>query len=245
MRESIAGLGTDDETLISTIVLRSEIDLMDIMIDYERMFGVTLQDDVRGDTSGDYENILLKIINPPELAEELNAFPVTLDDIGQMTPEIEISENNDKNEMTLESDTGVGTESVARIVETDLQVALDTCTRPVEVESDYDMDAARESKIEDVIETEDKTEASEATTTSEQEKSIPGLMISKSNEDNASDVDNDNELVIFLQCAEVEPVPVKKQIELDMKVEEETVHNKFKSLDESGEDNDADEATGG
>lgn len=70
LRESIEGIGTDDETLISTIVLRSEIDLVDIIMKYEVIYGTSLEDDVIGDTSGDYKNLLLKLLTVPEEEEE-------------------------------------------------------------------------------------------------------------------------------------------------------------------------------
>lgn len=66
LKEAIKGLGTDDDTLISIIVLRSEIDLRDIMDCYYRKFGVTLEEDVAGDTSGDYKHIMMTILTLPD-----------------------------------------------------------------------------------------------------------------------------------------------------------------------------------
>lgn len=71
LRDAIQGLGTDDDTLISIIVLRSEIDLRDIMACYHKKFGVTLEEDVAGDTSGDYKQIMMTILTlPDEQGEE-------------------------------------------------------------------------------------------------------------------------------------------------------------------------------
>lgn len=43
-----------------------QIDLVDIVRIYEKKYGVTLAEDISGDTSGDYEDILLKIIKIPD-----------------------------------------------------------------------------------------------------------------------------------------------------------------------------------
>ncbi|MBZ3882245.1 Annexin A11 [Sciurus carolinensis] len=53
--------GTKDRTLIRIMVSRSEIDLLDIRAEYKRMFGKSLYHDITGDTSGDFQKILLKI----------------------------------------------------------------------------------------------------------------------------------------------------------------------------------------
>ncbi|CAH1725197.1 annexin B9 [Aphis gossypii] len=62
LHKSMAGLGTDDKTLIRIIVSRSEIDLGDIKQVFEKKYGKTLESWVTGDTSGDYRKLLLKII---------------------------------------------------------------------------------------------------------------------------------------------------------------------------------------
>ncbi|XP_050434340.1 annexin B9-like [Adelges cooleyi] len=62
LHKSMAGLGTDDKTLIRILVSRSEIDLGDIKLAFERMYGKSLESWVSGDTSGDYKKLLLKIV---------------------------------------------------------------------------------------------------------------------------------------------------------------------------------------
>ncbi|VVC32318.1 Hypothetical protein CINCED_3A006952 [Cinara cedri] len=62
LHKSMVGLGTDDRTLIRIVVSRSEIDLGDIKVAYEKKYGKSLESWIIGDTSGDYKKILLKII---------------------------------------------------------------------------------------------------------------------------------------------------------------------------------------
>ncbi|XP_054257275.1 annexin B10-like isoform X1 [Macrosteles quadrilineatus] len=63
--KAIDGLGTDDATLIRIIVSRCEIDLGNIKQEYERLYGKTLESDVKGDTSGDYMKTLVALIGGP------------------------------------------------------------------------------------------------------------------------------------------------------------------------------------
>ncbi|KAK8385025.1 hypothetical protein O3P69_014531 [Scylla paramamosain] len=63
LNQTMAGPGTDDKALIRIIVSRSEIDLADIKERYKEMYDRELADDVRDDTSGEYQKLLLAIIN--------------------------------------------------------------------------------------------------------------------------------------------------------------------------------------
>ena len=56
------GAGADDNTLIRVIATKSEIDLEQIKVEYEKKFGQSLADTVSMDASGDYKNLLLAII---------------------------------------------------------------------------------------------------------------------------------------------------------------------------------------
>uniref|UniRef100_A0A0N4Z1U3 Annexin n=1 Tax=Parastrongyloides trichosuri TaxID=131310 RepID=A0A0N4Z1U3_PARTI len=60
--DSMKGLGTRDKDLIRIIVSRSEIDLRDIAMAFERKYNKTLADMIKGDCGGDYRDALLAII---------------------------------------------------------------------------------------------------------------------------------------------------------------------------------------
>lgn len=63
---AIEGAGTDDDTLIKVVVHRSEIDLLDIMDMYEEKYKKEMVADVGDDTSGDYKELLMKILKRPD-----------------------------------------------------------------------------------------------------------------------------------------------------------------------------------
>ncbi|XP_063788148.1 annexin A4 [Pseudophryne corroboree] len=59
--KSMKGLGTDDNTLIRVMVSRCEIDLLEIRSEFKKMYGKSLHSFIKGDTSGDYRKLLLKL----------------------------------------------------------------------------------------------------------------------------------------------------------------------------------------
>ncbi|KAF3448771.1 hypothetical protein FNV43_RR09484 [Rhamnella rubrinervis] len=62
IRDSIVGLGTDEDSLTRAIVTRAEIDTMKIREQYSYLYKDSLNDDVIGDTSGDYKNFLMTLL---------------------------------------------------------------------------------------------------------------------------------------------------------------------------------------
>ncbi|XP_058734937.1 annexin D3 [Vicia villosa] len=62
IRDSIVGFGTDEDSLNRGIVTRAEIDLLKVRFEYANMFKNNLDDDVIGDTSGDYKEFLLTLL---------------------------------------------------------------------------------------------------------------------------------------------------------------------------------------
>ncbi|EFX74402.1 hypothetical protein DAPPUDRAFT_215008 [Daphnia pulex] len=59
---AMKGLGTNDNALIRIIVDRSEIDLVNIKSEYERIYCKTLLSSVQSETSGDYRRALICLI---------------------------------------------------------------------------------------------------------------------------------------------------------------------------------------
>lgn len=62
IRTAILGLGTDEDSLTRVIVTRAEIDLTNIRAEYVNTYKSKLNDDVIGDTSGDYKDFLMTLL---------------------------------------------------------------------------------------------------------------------------------------------------------------------------------------
>ncbi|KAL4240205.1 hypothetical protein ACF0H5_000999 [Mactra antiquata] len=60
--KSMKGAGTDDRTLIRVIVTRAEVDMVQIKQEFQKMYGQSLEQFVRDDTSGDYRRALLALV---------------------------------------------------------------------------------------------------------------------------------------------------------------------------------------
>ncbi|KAJ7949327.1 Annexin [Quillaja saponaria] len=62
VRDSIIGLGTDEDSLTRAIVSRAEIDMLKVRTEYAYMYKSKLDDAVIGDTSGDYKDFLMTLL---------------------------------------------------------------------------------------------------------------------------------------------------------------------------------------
>ncbi|KAF7836169.1 Annexin D3 [Senna tora] len=62
VRDSIVGFGTDEDSLTRAIVTRAEIDLSKVREEYASMYKSSLDDEVAGDTSGDYKEFLMTLL---------------------------------------------------------------------------------------------------------------------------------------------------------------------------------------
>lgn len=65
LRNAMKGLGTKESTLNQILITRSEIDLVQIKLAYKNLFNRDLDRDIRSDTSGDYEKLLLELLKDP------------------------------------------------------------------------------------------------------------------------------------------------------------------------------------
>ena len=61
VNKAIKGLGTNDKLLIRIMVTRNEIDMNHIKQYYKQLFKKDMIDDIKGDTSGDYRKLLLRL----------------------------------------------------------------------------------------------------------------------------------------------------------------------------------------
>lgn len=59
IHKAIKGLGTNDKMLIRNIVSKEGPDMKDIRESYKNLYSKDMLDDIKGDTSGDYQKILL------------------------------------------------------------------------------------------------------------------------------------------------------------------------------------------
>ncbi|XP_076948136.1 annexin D5-like [Bidens hawaiensis] len=64
LHKSMAGLGTNDTTLIRVIVTRTEIDMQYIKAEYHKKYKKSLNDAVHSETSGHYRTFLLSLLGP-------------------------------------------------------------------------------------------------------------------------------------------------------------------------------------
>ena len=58
IHKSVKGLGTKDKMLIRNVVSREEVDMKEVRESYRNLFGKDMVEDIRSDTSGDYQKIL-------------------------------------------------------------------------------------------------------------------------------------------------------------------------------------------
>jgi len=62
LHETMDGLGTDDDALIEILSFRNKDELQDIQTEYLKRYGRQLSEDIKGDTSGNFEKLCLKLM---------------------------------------------------------------------------------------------------------------------------------------------------------------------------------------
>ncbi|XP_064385002.1 annexin A4-like [Halichondria panicea] len=69
LRKAMKGLGTDEKALINLLCYRSNAQRQELKIKYKSMFGRDLVDDIKGELSGHFEDVMLGIMMPiPDFA---------------------------------------------------------------------------------------------------------------------------------------------------------------------------------
>jgi len=64
IRDAIKGLGTDDAKLVSIITKRNNAHLVAVGAEYQASFGKSILEDIKGDTSGNYRELLVSLVEP-------------------------------------------------------------------------------------------------------------------------------------------------------------------------------------
>jgi len=66
LHKSMDGMGTDEQTLSRVVAARCDVDMVEIKKAFHQMYGKPLGKMIKGDTSGDYEKLLLALIGGVE-----------------------------------------------------------------------------------------------------------------------------------------------------------------------------------
>ncbi|XP_075399664.1 annexin A3 [Tenrec ecaudatus] len=65
IHKAIRGVGTDEERLINILTERSHTQRQLIVKEYQEVYGKELKDDLKGDLSGNFEQIMVALVTPP------------------------------------------------------------------------------------------------------------------------------------------------------------------------------------
>ncbi|XP_077599461.1 annexin A2 isoform X2 [Stigmatopora nigra] len=68
LRRAMAGLGTDEETLLEILCSRSSEEIRDISAAYGQIYKKDLEKDVKAETSGDFAKLVVALVNKEEVA---------------------------------------------------------------------------------------------------------------------------------------------------------------------------------
>ncbi|MEE6460309.1 hypothetical protein FKM82_000917 [Ascaphus truei] len=65
IRKAIKGIGTDEDSLVNILTQRSNAQRQSIVKEYQTASGKKLQDDLKGDLSGNFAHIMVSLTRPP------------------------------------------------------------------------------------------------------------------------------------------------------------------------------------
>lgn len=60
--QAMKGMGTDEETLTRIIITRCEMDLVEIKHEFLKIHGISLERQIKDETSGDYQKLLIELV---------------------------------------------------------------------------------------------------------------------------------------------------------------------------------------
>ena len=61
INKAVKGLGTNDKMLIRNLCAREDVDMKEIRNSYQTLFGKDMITDIKNDTSGDYQKLLMTL----------------------------------------------------------------------------------------------------------------------------------------------------------------------------------------
>ncbi|XP_070840017.1 annexin A2 [Chaetodon trifascialis] len=68
LQQAMAGLGTDEETLLEILCTRSRKQLQEISAAYQHLYKKDLEKELRGETSGDFTKLVVALLNKENIA---------------------------------------------------------------------------------------------------------------------------------------------------------------------------------
>ncbi|XP_077405862.1 annexin A2 [Vanacampus margaritifer] len=105
LQQAMAGLGTDEETLLEILCTRSSKKIRDVGAVYKEMYKKDLEKEAKGETSGDFANLIVALMNKQEVAgvveSDIESLSASLNEKkGDAAPWIDILTSRDLNHLS-------------------------------------------------------------------------------------------------------------------------------------------------
>ncbi|XP_041811476.1 annexin A2 [Chelmon rostratus] len=148
LQQAMAGLGTDEETLLEILCTRSGKQLQEISAAYQRLYNKDLEKQLRGETSGDFAKLVVALLNKENVASvvrrDVEYLSVSLNGKkADAVPWIDILTSRDSNHlnkvlMGLENESGqMVDQAVEKKFTGDLQLGLKVLVQCIRNPDDY------------------------------------------------------------------------------------------------------------
>ncbi|XP_019738814.1 annexin A2 isoform X2 [Hippocampus comes] len=104
LHQAMAGLGTDEETLLEILCTRSSEKLRGISAAYQEMYKKDLEKEAKGETSGDFAELIVALMNKEDVSgfvqKDIESLSASLDEKkAQAAPWIDILTSRDSNHL--------------------------------------------------------------------------------------------------------------------------------------------------